>query len=452
MRRFLALGSATALLLASTAGLATPALAAPQPAVCVMDCAVASVPGAPTGLTATPDPASVSAIISWTDPVDTGGSGIRGYPLQRSTDGVHWADYGELAVDVANGNFHDYGLKVGTSYYYRLAAENSTGVGPYSAATSMVAQTYPSNVKSLMAKSGPHSATLSWGAPDDGGTPVTGYQVQYTAATGLPWEVLEENWISAPPATTSPYTLTGLANDTVYAFRVRAVNAQGPSPDWQFTQAYPQAPRFNSFSPTVTKGDGSALHGNTIKPGMEVLVSQSGLQPGAKLRVTLWRARTATEPAHPINVEEVLGTATVDPDGNVRLLTRIPATFPGGEASITSELTYPGSTFLDYTVYFTVSSNGSGTPTPSSPAPVIPTPRASGGAAPAASPKTPAAVPSKSSGSTAIATAAVSTSASAPGDGLAATGMSSQPWLLPAGALLLLLGLAGRLTARRRRA
>ena len=391
--------------------------------------APATVPAAPTGLTATPDPDSGAAIISWTDPVNTGGSAILGYPLQRSTDGTNWSPNGSLAAGIANGAYHDYGLQPGVRYYYRLAAENAVGVGPYSAPTTMVSQTYPGTVVGLTASSGDRSATLSWSAPtDNGGTPVTRYEVQYASLTSnddSPVAVPDGRWVSASTSAVSPYKVTGLSNGTEYGLRVRAVNAQGPSRDWQFTQAYPQAPQF-TFSPSITQADGSALPGGIIRPNTSVLISQSDLPVGAKMTVTL-RGGSSAEPFF-----STLGTAVAGSDGKIELLISIPAGLPYGDYVLTSELTDTGAAAQSYNAYFTVK--------------LAPVPTDSGNDDASADPTPGPASSAPADGPT------ITADTSTPEGGLALTGSSFGAWILPAASLLFLGGIALLVLARRRAA
>ena len=76
----------------------------------------------------------------------------------------------------------------------------------------------------LSVAAGNWQVRLSFTAPDDGGSPITGYQYQMRTGNGA-WS---SGWINLPGnATATTRTITGLNNGTTYRFRVRAVNAEG---------------------------------------------------------------------------------------------------------------------------------------------------------------------------------------------------------------------------------
>ncbi|MDE0086571.1 MAG: fibronectin type III domain-containing protein, partial [Candidatus Poribacteria bacterium] len=72
------------------------------------------------------------------------------------------------------------------------------------------------------------SIDLSWTAPADGGSPITGYQITYCKYDNG-WK--RENWTSwsSTGSTSTSYTVTGLEVGGFYRFRVRAVNSIGSS-------------------------------------------------------------------------------------------------------------------------------------------------------------------------------------------------------------------------------
>ncbi|WP_035941072.1 fibronectin type III domain-containing protein, partial [Knoellia aerolata] len=85
--------------------------------------------------------------------------------------------------------------------------------------------TVPAAPTAVTATAGDGSATVSWTAPSNGGSPITGYTVTpYVGATAqVPWTVTGN-----PPATST--TVTGLTNGTAYTFRVAATNVAGTGP------------------------------------------------------------------------------------------------------------------------------------------------------------------------------------------------------------------------------
>jgi len=99
----------------------------------------ASVPGAPTGLTA--NTISYNQInLAWTAPASNGGAAITGYEIDRSLNGG-----GSWSILVANTlstavAYSDNGLTPGTTYTYRVDAINSVGVGASSNTASATTQ------------------------------------------------------------------------------------------------------------------------------------------------------------------------------------------------------------------------------------------------------------------------------------------------------------------------
>ena len=81
----------------------------------------------------------------------------------------------------------------------------------------------PSPVSLSSADPTPNSITLSWGAPYDGGSAITGYEVQYRLKGDTEWT----SWSDAIASDAASLIVTGLLVSEEYEFQARAVNTLG---------------------------------------------------------------------------------------------------------------------------------------------------------------------------------------------------------------------------------
>src|SRR5438093_1249993 len=123
--------------------------------------------------------------------------------------------------------YSDTGLAAGTTYTYRVSAINSVGTGsPSSNASATTLAVAPSPPTGLTATAVSSSQiNLSWTAPNNGGSAITGYKVERSTDSGSTWSTFVAN--SGSTATT--YSDTGLSDSTSYAYSVSAINAVGTS-------------------------------------------------------------------------------------------------------------------------------------------------------------------------------------------------------------------------------
>ena len=113
------------------------------------------------------------------------------------------------------------GLSPGATYTASVAATNTVGTGlPSQPTTVSTPAVVPAAPKGVLATGHSTSAAVTWTAPDDGGSPLTGYTV--TASPG--------GATATAGATTTSATLSGLTSGVSYAFTVTATNAVGPGP------------------------------------------------------------------------------------------------------------------------------------------------------------------------------------------------------------------------------
>ena len=187
----------------------------------------AVAPGAPERLSATATQTSIT--LSWQAPNENGGADVTGYQIEWSSDGGDWT---ELEADTAELSYEHSSLSVGTEYRYRVAAINTAGPSAWAELTQATDPAVaPGAPERLSASATQTSITLSWQAPaEDGGTDVTGYQVEWSSDGG-DWTELE-----ADTAELS-YEHGGLSVGTEYRYRVAALNSAGAGPWAELTQA-----------------------------------------------------------------------------------------------------------------------------------------------------------------------------------------------------------------------
>ena len=178
-------------------------------------------PGAPTNVIATSY--AIHTQVVWKAPVSDGGAMISGYLVEVSTDQATWT---ELASSVTHRSYLHVGVTIGTTYYYRVRARNSIGLGMPSDTASVTARVThtPSAPLNLAASAHGITITLSWNRPQfDGYDPDT---LTYLVETSTD----EETWETLEAATTSlSYAHAGLDLATTYHYRVSAQNSIGLS-------------------------------------------------------------------------------------------------------------------------------------------------------------------------------------------------------------------------------
>jgi fibronectin type 3 domain-containing protein len=179
-------------------------------------------PSAPGTLTATGGLGQVS--LSWGAATDN--TGVVRYDVYRSTtQGFTPSASNRIAQPTTLTYTDNTGLTAGTTYYYRVTAEDAaTNVGPASneaSATPTADTTPPTAPGSLTATGVPRKVTLGWNASTDAGG-IARYNVYRSTTSGFTPSA--GNRIAQP--TTTSYVDNGLAAGTYY-YKVTADDSAG---------------------------------------------------------------------------------------------------------------------------------------------------------------------------------------------------------------------------------
>ncbi len=199
---------------------------------------VTGKPDAPTNVQAEAVGTS-AARVTFSAPTSNG-SPITGYRLYDAT-GAKVADCASTVCVVS-------GLTVGRSYTYTVTAVNAVGESAHSASSSVSISGAPSQPAKPSVTAGNTTIDVSWTAPADNGSPITGYTVTASTANGP----------AASCSTTggdTSCTISGLRNGENYTVTVVARNAKGDSPASSGAQAIPTAPRVGPDQPAITSGN-----------------------------------------------------------------------------------------------------------------------------------------------------------------------------------------------------
>jgi len=141
-----------------------------------------------------------------------GGASITEYQYSLN-GGITWLDASSTANPLQIS-----GLRNGTVYSLILRALNRSGSSDSSSTVSLAPSGPPD--APLVTSLTPSDQTLlvEFTGGDSSGSPITGYGYSLDGGT---------TWITAGVATSSPLTITGLTNGTIYTVRIRAINANG---------------------------------------------------------------------------------------------------------------------------------------------------------------------------------------------------------------------------------
>ncbi len=177
---------------------------------------IPTAPGVPAGA-----PGRSQVRLSWTAPVHNNGAPVSGYVVTPyiGTDAQTARVFTSAATTATIT-----GLTDGTSYTFAVAARNTNGTGPQSAASGPVTPGTPVAPTNVVAVAGSGAARITWDAPaTDNGPRIKGYVITpYVGTTPLGGHHFN--------STATAESVTGLSPGTTYTFKVSAFNDYGTGP------------------------------------------------------------------------------------------------------------------------------------------------------------------------------------------------------------------------------
>ena len=255
-------------------------------------------PGQVTNVTATAG--NASATVSWTAPSGGGASSYIVTPYIGSAAQTATTVTGSPPATSTTIT----GLTPGTAYTFTVQAVNGSGNGPVSAHSNSVTPsgaTAPAAPTNVSASPATGQAQVSWTAPSNNGSPITGYTVTpfigSTAQTPVP--------VSNGSATSA--TVTGLTNGTAYTFTVSATNSIGTgAASTASSAATPEDTIFDFAGPANPDAGDST----SVEVGVKFMSSTAGSITGIRFYKS-----AANTGAHIVNLWDLSGnklaTATV---------------------------------------------------------------------------------------------------------------------------------------------
>jgi uncharacterized repeat protein (TIGR02543 family) len=224
----------------------------------------ATVPAAPTGVTATTNSPG-KATITLTAPTDNGGSAVTEYVITSSPGGL------TCTTTNPTTGCEITGLTNGTAYTFTAVAKNSVGNSASSTPSAAVTPVgKPSTPTNVVASAGNASASVSFTAPNTGGSPITSYQVEAYDENDVPISPALTCTLNVPFPTPLVCTFANtLTNGLKYAFKVSATNLIGTSDSSTATAVITPANLINPTADQILTPTGESIVGGVLTSSVQ---------------------------------------------------------------------------------------------------------------------------------------------------------------------------------------
>ncbi|HEV2636342.1 MAG TPA: fibronectin type III domain-containing protein [Actinocrinis sp.] len=171
-------------------------------------------PAPPAGVTATPG--NGQATVTWTAPVQNGGSAITGYVITAYDESTDAQVGSPVTVSAQTTSTVVTGLTNGDQSYFGVSAKNANGAGPALFSSDVVSAGPPGAPTGVKADPSNGELFVSWTAPaSNGGSTVTAYTVTVSGPSGP---------VAQQTSSTTTALVSGLADYTDYTATVTASN------------------------------------------------------------------------------------------------------------------------------------------------------------------------------------------------------------------------------------
>jgi hypothetical protein len=213
------------------------------------------------------------AVVVWKPPTDDGGDGVVSYLIQvtQGSNTVSESTTSDTSITLD-------GLTNGVMYKIFVSATNTVGTGGPSDHAYVTPATVPDPPGAIAALRQNQGTDVSWDAPsNDGGDPITGYQVQVRRGNEPPTRFLTNE---------SPYSIRGLVNGTTYSVTVSAINSVGESIVSESTEVTPATAPDPPFAVTALRRGQGADVSWTVP-------TNDGGDPITGYRVRIWSESAA---------------------------------------------------------------------------------------------------------------------------------------------------------------